>query len=191
MTSRFCTRALAPTDRASFAEFERNNREPFEQFNEPYPDRHYSDAGLERAFDKLMARQDSARFLTRVITRVDSLQWVGKGSLTVHSNSSSDGGFAMLVYQTDQQHWKQGAAGFLMADLIQEALALGLPRVDALIASDNLVSLHLLRRAGFNVAGWATPAALRRGQMNCLWLSRPLGRVVGPTLSRAHMHLPA
>lgn len=189
--SRFCTRALAPADRASFAEFERNNREPFEQFNEPHPDRHYSDAGLEIAFDKLIERQDSERFLTRVITRVDSPQWVGKGSLTLHSNSSRDGDFAMLVYQTDQQHWKQGAAGFLVAVLIQEARALGLFRVDALIASDNLVSLHLLRRAGFKAAGWATPAALRRGQINCLRLSRPLGRVVGPTLARAHMHLPA
>lgn len=109
--------------------------------------------------------------------------------MTVHSTSEGD--FAMLVYQTDRNHWKQGAASVLLADLIQEAKALRMLRVDALIASDNLVSLHLLRRAGFKAAGWATPAALLRGQVSCLQLSRPLRGVVGPLLPCAHMHLPA
>ncbi|MBT9466137.1 GNAT family protein [Hydrogenophaga sp.] len=187
--SRFCTRALALTDRASFVEFERNNREPFEHFNEPHPPRYYSDVGLEQAFDKLLARQDDMRFLTRVTTRGDAAQWVGKGSLTVHNTDEGD--FAMLVYQTDRHHWKQGAASVLLADLIHEAQALSMSRVDALIASDNVVSLHLLRRAGFKVVGWSTPAALLRGHAHCLQLSRPLRGVVGPSLARAHMHQPA
>lgn len=187
--SRFFTRALAPTDRASFVEFERNNREPFEHFNEPHPPRYYSDVGLEQAFDKLLACQHREQFLTRVTTRGDSPQWVGRGSLTVHGTDEGD--FAMLVYQTDRHHWKQGAASVLLADLIQEAKALRMLRVEAMIASDNLVSLHLLRRAGFKAAGWATPAALLRGQVSCLQLSRPLRGVVGPSLPRAHMHLPA
>ncbi|QHE76527.1 GNAT family N-acetyltransferase [Hydrogenophaga sp. PBL-H3] len=187
--SRFCTRPLAPQDRAAFVEFEQTNREPFEHFNEPHPSCYYSEAGLKQAFDRLMARQDTARFLTRVITCTDSQPWVGKGSLSVYG--TGDGAFAMLVYQTDQQHWKQGAAGALLADLVQEATRLRLARADALIASDNLVSLHLLRRAGFTAAGWDAAAALRRGQIPCLRLSRPLGGVVGPVLARAHMHLPA
>ncbi len=186
---RFSTRMLTPGECAAFAEFERNNREPFEHFNEPKPAGYYSEAGMEQAFDKLLARQHPQRHLTRVLTVAGSTHWVGKGSLTVHRGGSGE--FARLVYQTDRLHWRQGAARALLDALIHEANALDLPRVDALIASDNIVSLHLLRRAGFKVAGWSSPAALLRGPIDCLQLSRSLRSAVGLTLARAHMHLPA
>ena len=184
----FCTKSLTPDDRVGFVEFERNNREPFEHFNEPNPPSYYSEVGLEQAFDKLVSRQHPERLLTRVLTLAGSTKWVGKGSLTVHRGASGD--FAMLVYQTDRLHWRQGAARYLLDSLIHEANALDLPRVDALIASDNTVSLHLLRRAGFKAAGWSSPAVLLRGQIDCLQLSRTLRCVVGSGLARADMHLP-
>ena len=62
--------------------------------------------------------------------------------------------------------------------------------MDALIASDNTVSLHLLRRAGFKAAGWSSPAVLLRGQIDGLQLNRTLRCVVGSGLARADMHLP-
>jgi RimJ/RimL family protein N-acetyltransferase len=187
--SRFCAGLLTSEARAAFVEFERNNREPFEHFNEPNPPGYYSELGLEQAFGKLLARQHPQRYLTRVLTTAGSTQWVGKGSLTVHRGGSGD--FAMLVYQTDRLHWRQGAARALLDALIHEANALDLPRVDAMIASDNTVSLHLLRRAGFKAAGWSSPAALLRGPINCLRLSRSLRGVVGAALPSPHMHLSA
>ena len=187
--STFCIRRLLPEDRAAFVEFERNNREAFEHFNEPNSAAYYGEPGLEQAFDKLLARQHPERFLTRVLTLAGCSPWVGKGSLTVHGGGSGD--VARLVYQTDRLHWRQGGARVLLDALIHEANALGLPRVDALIASDNTVSLHLLRRAGFKAAGWSAPAALLRGPTDCLQLSRPLGIVDRVALARAHMHLSA
>lgn len=185
--ARFCTRALAVTDRGPFAAFEQANREPFEQFNEPHPPHYYTEAGLRHAFDRLVERQTGEVFFTRVVTPAGSTKWAGKGSLMVHRMSG--GAFATVVYQTDQHQWRQGAASFLLADLMHMSNALGLHRADALIASDNMVSLHLLRRAGFKVSGWASPAILRRGTVDCLQLSRPLRHVVSAPLASAHMDL--
>ncbi|MFN7120901.1 MAG: GNAT family N-acetyltransferase [Hydrogenophaga sp.] len=187
--SRHATRALLPDDTAAFAAFERDNREAYERFNEPHPNGYYSDAGLLQAFNRLLARQIPERYVTRITTGVDPARWVGKGSLTVHSNP--EGRFARLVYQTDHRHWKQGAGAALLTDLLHQAQGMDLPRVEALIAADNLVSLHLLRRAGFTAMDWVAPAQLRRGPIDCLRLGRALRDVDGAVLSRAHMHLPA
>ena len=185
----FCIQPLSAEDAAGFAAFERDNRGPFEQFNEPHPQRYYSAAGLARAFCELLARQDPDRYVTRVAVLPGSSRWVGTGSLSVHPQRS--GTVGVVVYQTDRQHWRQGVARALLSHLIDEAHALSLARVDALIVSDNTVSLHLLRRAGFKAAGWSLPAALLRGPVDCLQLSRPLRGDVGPVLSGSHVHLSA
>jgi RimJ/RimL family protein N-acetyltransferase len=187
--SRHATRALLPTDTTAFAEFERHNREAYERFNEPHQDGYYSDAGLLRAFNRLFSRQVAERYETRITTGVDPTRWVAKGSLTVHG--TPEGRFARLVYQTDHHHWKQGAGAALLIDLLHQAQCMDLPRVEALIAADNLVSLHLLRRAGFQAVGWVAPAQLRRGPIDCLLLGRALRSVDGRSLPRAHMHLSA
>lgn len=187
--SRHVIRALLPTDTSAFTAFERDNRAAYERFNEPRPEGYYSDAGLLQAFKRLLARQVAGRYETRVATGVNHARWVAKGSLTVHSNA--EGSVARLVYQTDHQHWKQGAGAALLADLLYRAQRMDLQRVEALIAVDNLVSLHLLRRAGFRAVGWVAPAQLRRGPIDCLLLGRAVGSVDGWPLSRAHVHLPA
>ena len=106
--ARHVIRALLPCDTSAFAAFERDNREAYERFNEPHPEDFYSDAGLQQAFNRLLARQVPERYVTRITTGVDPARWVGKGSLTVHN--TDEGAFAMLVYQTDRLHWRQGAA---------------------------------------------------------------------------------
>lgn len=68
---------------------------------------------------------------------------------------------------------------------------LGLTRLEAQITWDNPVSLHLLRRAGFSAVGWAAPATLRRGRVDCLLLGRSVRTVAAAPLPCPHMHLPA
>jgi len=187
--ARHVIRALLPCDTSAFAAFERDNREAYERFNEPHPEGFYSDAGLQQAFNRLLARQVAGRYETRITTGEKDARWVAKGSLTVHS--TAEGRVARLVYQTDHQHWKQGAGAALLTDLLHRAQRMDLQRVEALIAADNLVSLHLLRRAGFRALGWVAPAQLRRGPIDCLLLGRAVGSVDGWPLSRAHVHLPA
>lgn len=187
--ARHVTRALFPTDTAAFAEFESENRDAYERFNEPHPESYYSDAGLLQAFKRLLARQVVGRYETRVTMDVNHARWVAKGSLTVHSTPERR--FARLVYQTDHRHWKQGAGAALLTDLLNQAQRMDLPSLEALIAADNLVSLHLLRRAGFKAVDWVAPAQLRRGPIDCLLLGRTLQSVDGWPLSRAHMQLPA
>jgi RimJ/RimL family protein N-acetyltransferase len=187
--SRFLIRALQPTEHSAFAAFEMNNREAYEQFNEPHPDGYYSEAGLRQAFNRLVARQSCDRYETRITTCVDQKTWVAKGSLTVHSTNQDR--FGRLVYQTDQGYWKQGVGRSLLADLLEQARRMRLPRVDALIAVDNVVSLHLLRQSGFKAVGWVSAAQLRRGQLDCLQLSRTVRDVDGAVLPGAHVHLTA
>ena len=187
--ARHVIRALLPCDTSAFAAFERDNREAYERFNEPHPDGYYSDAGLQQAFNRLLARQVAGRYETRIATGEKDSQWVAKGSLTVHS--TAEGRFARLVYQTDHQHWKQGAGAALLTDLLHRAQRMDLQRMEALIAADNLVSLHLLRRAGFRAVGWVAPAQLRRGPIDCLLLARAMRNVDGWPLSRTDVQLPA
>ena len=57
--SRFLTRALQPTEHSAFAAFEMNNREAYEQFNEPHPDGYYSEAGLRQVQGARIALQEN------------------------------------------------------------------------------------------------------------------------------------
>ena len=184
--ARWNPRAVTSDDGAAFAHFEHSNREAFEQFNEPHPPDHYSGAGLSRAFDTCLELHRLGHQITRVVTSGKDAHWLGVGRLTVHRTAPQP--FAVLVYQTDIRCWRQGLGGALVADLVQEAIAMGIGHLQAQITCDNLVSLHLLRRAGFRAVGWAQPASLRRGAVECLLLSR-LGRtVVGPRQMGTHMH---
>lgn len=183
------TRPVGAGDRAALADFERANRQAFEAFNEPRHSAHYTQAGIARAFDRLRQEQPGGAVLTRVVVATGEAGWLAKGSLTVQGAGSET--HALLDYQTDRLHWRRGVATRLVKELIREAGQLGVPKLVAQVAIDNLVSLHLLRRAGFQVAGWAEPARLRRGTVDCLELSRLLRTIDGSDLARAHVQLPA
>lgn len=119
----------------------------------------------------------------------DTLHWLGVGRLKVHATGPRP--FAVLIYQTDHRALRQGVGTALLADLMRQAAVLGMARLDAQITSDNLVSLHLLRRAGFSAAGWAAPATLLRGRVDCLLLSRAVRTLASTSLTGAHMQLAA
>lgn len=186
MIAQWIPRALTAHDGAAFARFERSNREAFELFNEPHPPGHYSGEGVLRAFNRRLEQHRLGHQITRVVTAGPDARWLGVGSLTVHRTEPR--GSAVLIYQTDARCWRQGVGGALVADLVREAGALGIDHLQAQIACDNLVSLHLLRRAGFRAEGWAQPAGLRRGAVECLLLSRTGGTVFGPLLMGPHVH---
>ena len=79
----------------------------------------------------------------------------------------------------------------LAKDLIGTAGQLGVPKLVAQVAIDNLISFKLLRRADLQVEGWAEPARPRRGTVDRLELSLLLRTVDGSALARAHVQLPA
>ncbi|MDP2072906.1 GNAT family N-acetyltransferase [Hydrogenophaga sp.] len=185
----FHIRPVGAADFVALGHFERDNRQAFEAFNEPRSNAHYSQAGITRAFHRLLAEQCGGAVLTRVVVAADETGWLAKGSLSVQGAGGE--AFALLDYQTDRLHWRRGAATLLVKALLREAGHLGVPRLVAHVSFDNLVSLHLLRRAGFQATGWAEPARLRRGTVDCLELSRLLRSADGAALSSAHMHLPA
>lgn len=187
---RWSTRAVAPDDSAAFADFERCNRPDFERFNEPRTPSRYRSAGLLHAFNRCLEQHRAGRQFTRVVAADGDTHWLGMGSLTVHATAPQP--FGVLVYQTYRRQWRQGVGSALVADLIREAGVQGMDRLQAQITCDNLVSLHLLRQAGFHAVGWARPATLRRGTVECLLLERvvlPVGQaVVVAPLAGAHMH---
>lgn len=185
----WAARAVAADDRASFAQFERSNRHAFEQFNEPHLPSYYNDRELARAFERCLDQHHHGRALTRVVVAKDTAHWLGVGRLKVHATGPRP--FAVLIYQTDHRALRQGVGTALLADLMRQAAVLGMARLDAQITSDNLVSLHLLRRAGFSAAGWAAPATLLRGRVDCLLLSRAVRTLAGTSLTGAHMQLAA
>lgn len=182
-------RPVGAPDRAALADFERANRQAFEAFNEPRHSTHYSQAGIARAFGRLKDEQQGGSVLTRVVVATGEAGWLAKGSLTVQGAGSET--VAVLDYQTDRLHWGRGVATQLVKALIREAGQLGVPKLVAQVTIDNLVSLHLLRRAGLQVEGWAEPARLRRGTVDCLESSLLLRTVDGSALARAHVQLPA
>lgn len=182
-------RPVAAQDRSAFEQFERSNRHAFEQFNEPHLPSHYNDSGLARAFERCLDQHHRCRELTRVVVAKDTSHWLGMGRLRLHATGPRP--FAVLVYQTDHRALRQGVGTALVGDLIRQATALGMSRLDAQITCDNLVSLHLLRRAGFSAAGWAAPATLLRGRIDCLVLSRAGRPLAGTSLTGAHMQLAA
>lgn len=182
-------RPVGTADRAALGTFERDNREAFETFNEPRSDAYYSQSGIAQAFRRLIAEERGGSVLTRVVVARGAAGWLAKGSLSVQGAGLET--FALLDYQTDRLHWRRGVAAALVQELLRVADHLDVPRVVAQVSFDNLASLHLLRRAGFQAAGWATPARLRRGPVDCLELSRLLRTADGAALPRAHMQLPA
>lgn len=185
----FQVRRVVLADLPALARFERVNRPMFEAFNEPHAPTRYSAAGVAGEHQALLAEASGGRVLTRVVVEPNEAGWLARGSLTLHG--SGDKSFALLDYQTDRLHWQRGVASALVKALLGEADVLGIPCVRAEIAVDNTVSLHLLRRAGFQVAGWAEPARLRRGAVNCLELSRLLRPAHSVNLLSPNMHMSA
>ncbi len=182
-------RAVVANERSAFEQFERSNRHTFEQFNEPHPPAYYNDRELARAFERCLDQHHRCHELTRVVVAKDTSHWLGMGRLRLHATGPRP--FAVFVYQTDHRALREGVGTALLGDLMRQAAALGMTRFDAQITCDNLVSLHLLRRSGFSAAGWAAPATLLRGRIDCLLLSRPGLAFAGTALTGAHMQLAA
>lgn len=184
--TRWIARAVSASDLSAFEQFERSNRPSFEQFNEPHSPSHYHAIGLTKAFKCCLDQHRQGRELTRVVVAEGAAHWLGVGRLKLQATGLRP--CAVIFYQTDHRYWRQGVGTALLADLMNQARSLGLTRLEAQITSDNLISLHLLRKAGFGAVCWAAPASLRRGRVECLLLGRTVRAVAPASQSGPHMH---
>jgi len=160
---------LRDMDRQSFVEFECRNRQAFEQFNRARGDHYYTPAGLDEAFDRLLNRQLNHQLHVWVL-RHRRGHWLGRAILFDHDRLHQPWG--LLAYQTDLDHCRLGVATQLVRQCVCEAVALGHAWLDAQVTTDNVASLAVLSRCGFQHSAADEVVELARGRVATLRLRR-------------------
>jgi RimJ/RimL family protein N-acetyltransferase len=176
--SPFTIAPLNDGDRQAFAQFERRNRLAFERYNRARGPQHYTAAGLDEAFDRLLNRQAS-RQLHVWVAKHRLGHWLGRAALFAHQHRGQAWG--LLAYQTDLDHCRLGVATQLVRQCVIEAVALGYSWLDAQVTHDNDASIAVLSRSGFEHDGPDEPAELTRGVVHTLRLRRVV-QVPGPVV---------
>ena len=161
--------SLDDCDRQAFAQFELRNRLAFERFNRARGPQHYTAAGLDAAFDRLLARQQTGQ-LHLWVARHRLGHWLGRVALFPHQDEGTPWG--LLAYQTDLDHCRLGVATQLVRQCVVEAVALGHAWLDAQVTHDNDASIAVLTRCGFEHEGPDEVVDLTRGRVNTLKLRR-------------------
>lgn len=174
--SSFTIARLNDEDRQAFALFERRNRLAFERYNRARGPLHYTAAGLDEAFDRLLNRQRS-RQLHVWVAKHRQGHWLGRVALFAHQQRGQAWG--LVAYQTDLDHCRLGVATQLVRQCVIEAVALGYSWLDAQVTHDNEASMAVLTRCGFQHDGPDEPAELTRGIVQTLRLRRVV-QVPGP-----------
>lgn len=86
---------------------------------------------------------------------------IGNISLTL----SEDGAICTLGYALNQKYWRQGITSFCVAQLLQVATNyLSINEFQAQVHQDNLGSIKLLEKVGFEKVGAAVTSSLRYEQ---------------------------
>ena len=168
-SSPFTISPLSEADRQAFAQFEHRNRLAFERYNRARGPKHYTPAGLDDAFDRLITRQASHQIHVWV-AKHGLGHWLGRVALFAHQQHGQAWG--LLAYQTDLDHCRLGVATQLVRQCVIEAVALGYSWLDAQVTHDNDASIAVLSRCGFLHDGPDEPAELTRGIVNTLRLRR-------------------
>ncbi|WP_374522985.1 GNAT family N-acetyltransferase [Hydrogenophaga sp.] len=163
-------------DRQAFVHFELRNRPAFERYNRARSPHHYTPAGLDEAFGRLLSRQSVGQ-LHIWVARHQFGHWLGRVALFAHQQRGQAWG--LVAYQTDLDHCRLGVATQLVRQCVIEAVALGYSWLDAQVTHDNEASMAVLTRCGFQHDGPDEPAELTRGIVQTLRLRRVV-QVPGP-----------
>lgn len=168
----FAPFTIAPLDigdRHAFVQFEHRNREGFERYNRARGAHHYTAAGLDAAFNRLLARQLNGQ-IHLWVARHALGHWLGRVALFAHQQDGQAWG--LLAYQTDVDHCRLGVATQLVRQCVIEAVALGYSWLDAQVTHDNEASIAVLTRCGFHHDGPDETVELERGRVPTLRLRR-------------------
>jgi len=156
-------------DRQAFVDFELRNRPAFERYNRARAPHHYTPAGLDEAFGRLLSRQSIGQ--VRIwVARHQFGHWLGRVALFAHQQRGQAWG--LLAYQTDLDHCRLGVATQLVRQCVIEAVALGYSWLDAQVTHDNEASIAVLTRCGFLPDGPDEAVDLKRGLVETLRLRR-------------------
>ena len=165
----FTISPLNDGDRQAFVQFEHRNRTAFERYNRARGPQHYSAAGLDEAFDRLLARQVNCQ-LHVWVAKHPLGHWLGRVAL--FANQQQGNAWGLLAYQTDLDHCRLGVATQLVRKSVIEAVALGYSWLDAQVTHDNDASIGVLSRCGFLHDGPDEAVELNRGLVQTLRLRR-------------------
>ena len=155
-TERLVLRASDPSFAAAVAGFYRRNAAPHARWNPPMGDEVYSAAAqAERLTEAAQAARHGSAIAWWLFARTAREPLIGR----IHFSQIARRAFqnAMLGYALDHRHEGRG----LMREALQAALAdafgprVGLHRVQANVRPENLRSLALLERLGFEREGLA------------------------------------
>ena len=145
-------RALGPEDAAPLASAYRRNREHLAPWDPERPEAFYTEAGQAAHIEERLRLEDQGLFQNHVIVGPDG-DLVGRANLQNIIRGTMQGG--TLGYWVDKDHLRRGLARAAVAFLEEQALELGLHRIEAGTMVENVPSQRVLESLGYERYGLA------------------------------------
>jgi len=144
-------RPLSADDASALAAAYRRNRDHLDRWDPDRPDHFFTDEGQVADVARQLAANEAGRMYAFVLWYDGAA--VGRVMLAnlVRGHMQS----ATVGYWVDHEHLGRGLAVAMLEQAGQEAVALGLHRLEAGTMPDNLPSQAVLKRAGFTEYGVA------------------------------------
>jgi ribosomal-protein-alanine N-acetyltransferase len=143
--SGYSSRALQPDDVEALLEFELTHKRFFEQSIEARPDEFYQPEAVQQHIGELLCLKDQALAWPALILNADH-QLIGRANLKDIDPITKS---AYVGYRIAENWSGQGVASFALGQLIRQAKQLGLMVLFACVATENLASMRVLKKAGF------------------------------------------
>lgn len=132
------------SDALSLLEFERQNKDWFDQFIPPREAEFYSLNGVKQHIRELLLDYHSHEMLPMLIK--DGKQIVGRINVSEIEHGKRS---ALLGYRVGQEHINQGVAKWAVSKMIEQLSDMGINQVVAHASPDNPASCRVLEKNGF------------------------------------------
>jgi ribosomal-protein-alanine N-acetyltransferase len=156
----YSIRALQSDDADTVLQFELAHKSFFEQKIEARPDEFYQPAAVQQHIAEFLLLKQQGLALPTLIFNTDN-ELIGRANLKDIDQVTKT---AYVGYRI-AEHWSgKGIASFALYELMQQAKQMGLMVLLACVATENLASMQVLKKAGFQQMETIPQVAIVQGK---------------------------